>query len=139
MRDHGVTDFPDPQVVNHNGEHGVKITVIAGAKASPVFRAAQNACRGILPGPQNLSPAQQAAQEQAHKADLLAFARCMRAHGISGFPDPDSQGQLTLEMVQAAGVALHTHATLVAGLACVSASNGAISAANVEQATGGGQ
>jgi hypothetical protein len=139
MRAHGVTDFPDPQMVYHDGERGVKLEVGAADKGSPAFKAARQACKGILPGPGNGSPAQQAAQQQAHKADLLSFAACMRGHGISGFPDPDRQGLLTLQMVQAAGVVLHTHATLVAGLACVSASHGAISAANVEQATGGGQ
>ena len=27
-----------------------------------------------------------------HEHEALAFARCMRSHGVPGFPDPDSQG-----------------------------------------------
>jgi hypothetical protein len=34
MRNHGVTNFPDPQVFNHNGEHGVRIQAV-GPKSSP--------------------------------------------------------------------------------------------------------
>src|SRR5262245_14044821 len=32
----------------------------------------------------------------APKASTLAYARCMRAHGIEGFPDPDAHGHLGL-------------------------------------------
>src|SRR5207248_8414383 len=28
----------------------------------------------------------------AHQKEALAYARCMRAHGVPDFPDPDSQG-----------------------------------------------
>jgi len=43
------------------------------------------------------------------KQVFLAFARCLRSHGISDFPDPDAQGQLTLQMISAAGVDLNAH------------------------------
>jgi len=61
----------------------------------------------------------------------------MRAHGIAGFPDPDLQGQLTLEMVRAAGIDLRSQGVLVAGKACAGASHGAISVADVEAAVNG--
>jgi hypothetical protein len=39
------------------------------------------------------SPGSQAASAQsAQQSAPLAFARCMRSHGVPSFPDPDSQG-----------------------------------------------
>src|SRR5579875_3620509 len=32
-------------------------------------------------------------------ARAVEFSQCMRAHGVSGFPDPDSSGQLTIDGV----------------------------------------
>jgi hypothetical protein len=135
MRDHGVTNFPDPQVSSADGHQSIKLMVPASAARSPRFKSAQNACRGILPIPQNANQA--AAQQQARKRDLLAFARCLRDHGVSGFPDPTSQGQLTLQMISAAGVDIHTHAVLTAAEACVGVTHGAITRAQVAQAING--
>ena len=137
MRDHGVSNFPDPQVSQSNGGTKVAIQVPAAAGTSPQFSAAQKACRGILPAPSNSDLAAQAKQQQVRKQDLLAFAHCLRSHGISGFPDPTTQGQLTLQMVQAAGVDLTAPQVRTAALACVPASNGGITRAAVEQATSG--
>jgi hypothetical protein len=134
MRDHGVTDFPDPQVTVNATQTKVAIRVVAG---SPQSKAAMTACRGILPQPTNLSPAQVAARQQARLAALLSFARCMRAHGITQFPDPTSQGQLSLTMITAAGVDLHAPQVRTAGLACVPASRGLLTRAAVAQATSG--
>jgi hypothetical protein len=33
----------------------------------------------------------------AQRADELAFSQCMRAHGVSDFPDPNSQGQILIQ------------------------------------------
>lgn len=42
-----------------------------------------------------LPPGQETLQEMHHRlAETgLGFATCMRAHGISGFPDPSADGQ----------------------------------------------
>jgi hypothetical protein len=32
----------------------------------------------------------------AAKADPVAFSRCMRAHGVPSFPDPDSEGRIEI-------------------------------------------
>jgi hypothetical protein len=32
--------------------------------------------------------------ESAHRKEALAYARCMRTHGVPDFPDPDPQGDL---------------------------------------------
>lgn len=139
MRSHGVSDFPDPQVTSSPGQQTIKLVISAGVAQSPQFKAAQRACRGILPGPANLSPAQVAAQQHAREQGLFAFARCLRAHGVTNFPDPTSQGRLTLQMVTAAGVDLHAPSVRSAGLDCAPASHGLITGADVEQATSGGQ
>ena len=83
MRAHGVAHFPDP---NAQG-----LTQISAGPSSdlnpnnPTFQKAQNACQSKLPKP---TPAQQAQALQ----DALKMSQCMRAHGITDFPDPQSQG-----------------------------------------------
>lgn len=130
MRAHGVASFPDPKVSTSAGGKSVAIRAV-GAN-TPQFSAAQSACKGLLPGPAvaNGSPAQQQAQTRA----LLAFARCLRTHGVPHFPDPDSHGQLTMQMLSAAGVDLHAPQVVPAARACVGVTHGAITMAQVQQA-----
>lgn len=91
MREHGVEDFPDPQIDEDGGIQ------IQGPGPGGVDRTtlddAMQACQDLLPegtGPgegEGPSPEEQAALEDA----LLAYAQCMRDHGID-FPDPDFSG-----------------------------------------------
>ena len=81
---------------------------------------------------------QSAEQSQAHSAAMLAFARCMRRRGFANFPDPTGQGQLSPQMVTAAGIDLHQPAVLKAGLACTSVTHGVLTRAAVERAVTGG-
>jgi hypothetical protein len=62
----------------------------------------------------------------------------MRNRGFPNFPDPTVQGQLTPEMVTAAGISLHQPAVLDAGLACTSVTHGLLTRADVERAVNGG-
>lgn len=81
MRSHGVPSFPDP-----SGGGGINIGGTNLNPASPSFKAAQATCKTKLPGggPPPLTPA-----SIAHfKAQLLQVSQCMRAHGVTGFPDP---------------------------------------------------
>lgn len=49
MRDHGLTDFPDPQVSSDGG--GISLKAPAGLDLnSPTFQAAQQACQSLMPG-----------------------------------------------------------------------------------------
>ena len=137
MRNHGVADFPDPVVTQSNGHTNVAIHVSEADGTSPQFKSAQQACRSILPAPSSADLAAQAQQQRIHGQDLVAFARCLRNHGINGFPDPNAQGQLSVQMIQAAGIDLTAPQVRTAGLACASASNGAITRADVIQATSG--
>jgi hypothetical protein len=137
MRNHGVAGFPDPKVTQSNGGTQVAISVTPGIGSSPQFRNAQAACRSILPAPSKADLAAQAKDQENRKQYLLAFAHCLRSRGVSGFPDPTAQGQLTLQMVQAAGVDLTAPQVRTAALACVSVTHGAITRAAVLQATSG--
>lgn len=75
---------------------------------------------------------------------MVAFARCMRAHGFPRFPDPTSQGQLTLTMIRQAGINLAQPAIKPAAYGCAPLTHGLLTRANINQAlanptsTGGG-
>ena len=133
MRTHGVSDFPDPVVTSTPGQTKIAIRAVAKDNGTTQFQAAQQACQHLLPGPQSQSPA----QRQAHERALLAFARCLRSHGLPNFPDPNGQGQLTTEMIHAAGIDLHAPNVLPAARACVGVTHGVITGADVERAING--
>ncbi len=83
MRSHGVPNFPDPKQVAGGGIQ------ISGSQsglnpAAPRFVSARQSCRHLLP---NGGQPTQAGQQRV-VARMLESSRCMRAHGISGFPDP---------------------------------------------------
>jgi hypothetical protein len=84
MRKHGVTNFPDP-----NGQGQISISSGMGIDpGSPTFRSAQTACRKLLPNGGQATPEQRAEMQR----EMLAYAQCMRAHGITDFPDPTNNG-----------------------------------------------
>jgi hypothetical protein len=130
MRDHGVTNFPDPQV---NGNH-LTLQITPSIIASPAFKSAQKTCAYLLPAGAGQTNGPSPAQQKARTEGLLAFAACIRKHGFARFPDPTSQGQLTLEMIRQAGIDLQQPALLQAGDVCVSASHGQITKGDVAQA-----
>jgi hypothetical protein len=127
MRSHGVPNFPDPQrFVGGN----LKLTLHQLAP-SP---AAMSACNGLLPTT-GASAAQVSPQQQRTElADGLSFARCMRSHGVSRFPDPTPQGQLTVEMVEAQGIDVHSPVVLRDVQACLPASHGLLTPAKIREA-----
>jgi hypothetical protein len=100
MRKHGVTKFPDA------GPHGeLKLTAGPGTGLDPnsaLFKSAEKACQGLQPGGGPPSPAQQAKDLQR----MLDFSRCMRSHGVPGFPDPQTRagGGIQLAIGKDSGV-----------------------------------
>jgi hypothetical protein len=136
MRNHGVTNFPDPTVTDNGNHQSIAIRVV-GPNA-PAFKTASKDCQGILPAPSKADLASEAAAQQAHKQDLLSFARCMRGRGVNGFPDPTAQGLFTLQMITDAGVDLHSPQVAAAARACIPASGGVVTPADIAQATGSG-
>jgi hypothetical protein len=93
MRANGVSGFPDP-IAGPGGE-GLPLSVNADGSltaegqtfAGPALRAAERVCKAYLP-PAGGRP--QVSADQRRQA--LAFARCMRAHGVPSFPDPTFSG-----------------------------------------------
>jgi len=129
MRSHGVAQFPDP---NGSGQIS-KERVVALHPGGPQFEAAQRACRRLQPNGGQPSPAQLAQRLGA----LLAFARCMRTHGLPSFPDPTSSGQVTHEMLAAAGIDVRQPAVLHAADACVGVTHGLLTKAIVARFAAG--
>ena len=127
MRSHGVPNFPDPQ---RFAGGNVKLTIHQLAP-SP---AALSACSHLLPTNGGSGSQETAQQQRTRLADALSFARCMRSRGVSRFPDPTAQGQLTIEMVQAQGIDVHAPQVLRVVQACLPASHGALTPAKVREA-----
>jgi hypothetical protein len=130
MRSNGMPNFPDPQRV---GGRSLKLIVQRLAAGNPRFQGAERTCRHFLPngGGGSQEPAR---QTRTQLADELSFARCMRSHGVSRFPDPSAQSGLTVEMVQAQGIDLHSPAVLRVVQACLPASHGGLTPAKVREA-----
>jgi hypothetical protein len=84
MRSNGVTNYPDP---NGSGEL-VKEPAQQLRVSSSQFQSAQSACQHFLPnGGQT-----HALYVQQLRARTMRLARCMRALGVTNFPDPGSDG-----------------------------------------------
>jgi hypothetical protein len=81
MRSHGVPNFPDP-----SGGGGIQIQSGSGINPqSPAFQSAQSQCAKLMPGG---GPGRHGPPSAQAKREMLAMSECMRAHGVSGFPDP---------------------------------------------------
>jgi hypothetical protein len=103
MREHGI-DMPDPQV----GEGGM--VVIGGGPGAEgdgppseaeqeEMEAANEACQPILEDVRGSMPELDPEQEAEMQEEALAFAECMREHGID-MPDPvfSDGGRVTMEI-----------------------------------------
>ena len=76
MRANGVPNFPDGPITPNSGINPL----------SPAYQSAQNACKRYAP--RHAPPPVPASVRQQERA----LARCMRANGVSDFPDPDANG-----------------------------------------------
>lgn len=103
MRSHGVATFPDP-----NGQGGITATGLD--VGSPTFQAAASHCRHLLPNGGQPTPAQQAKD----LAQALKFSQCMRSHGITDFPDPQSHpgGGISISLRASPGSDLNPNGSL---------------------------
>jgi hypothetical protein len=91
MRSHGITDFPDPNAQGgFSAPNGMN-------PDTPQYKAANNDCKALdgsaTPPPYN----------PATVAALVKYADCMRAHGLSWFPDPNAQGHLDVSFPKGTG------------------------------------
>jgi hypothetical protein len=133
MRSHGVSDFPDPDSSGTFAADQLKSLTTGKSQ----LRAATSACAHLLPGGLAglvSAPQQSARQKAAQLAAELSFARCMRRRGVSRFPDPSAQGSLSLAMVEAGGIDVHSPAVLRVVRACLPASHGWLTPARVAEA-----
>lgn len=101
---HGVPDFPDPGPGAVEAMRKIDLS-------SPQFGAAMRACRKLLPKEEPVAPGE-AAKVQA---EALKFATCMRAHGMTHWPDPQPGGGY---MVALAGAAANSPVYRRASKAC---------------------
>jgi hypothetical protein len=116
MRSHGVLGFPDPaSIASSSGIKAAKSQIAQVAErdtSSATFQSAQRACAKYYGHPP--APARPGAPEIQK---LLAVSRCMRAHGIQSFPDPDpTTGALT----PPAGIVRNSPRVIAALRACSS-------------------
>jgi hypothetical protein len=115
MRSHGVLSFPEPGSLAAPGAirafKGQVSQSVASLASSPKFQAAQRACAKYY-GPPPTSPPQVSPQEIQK---LLAVSRCMRAHGVPDFPDPNP---ITGDMTPPAGISRTSPTVLAALQAC---------------------
>jgi hypothetical protein len=79
MRQHGI-NLPDPQFSGDNIGQQLPNRAV---RNSQKFKAAEQACKQYLPNGAQAPPSAQERQQ------ALAFARCMRQHGINNMPDPE--------------------------------------------------
>ena len=127
MRKHGVSGYPDPQVTtNPDGSVAMAIAGPANAQRGASFPVrAEGMQRDPARAEQQQGPSGPSRQE------FLAFAHCLHTHGISDFPDPNTQGQITGQMINASGVDLKAPSFKTAADACVGVTHGAITRASV--------
>jgi hypothetical protein len=126
MRSHGVPDFPDPTTSPIAYKSALEENL-----RSPAGQAAVTACQHLMPGGRVVPGNQRAPNSPAQTAAFLAFAHCLRRHGFSNFPDPNSSGQITHEMLANDGINLRQPGLLEAADACVSVTHGLLTKADV--------
>ncbi|MGA2531016.1 MAG: hypothetical protein ABSG36_17890 [Acidimicrobiales bacterium] len=85
MRTHGEPAFPNPTRTSQNIHFGAGPNI---NQHSQQFISASTTCKRLVPDGGPPSPA----QIQAAIAHALKNAECMRAHGITNFPDPVVSG-----------------------------------------------
>jgi hypothetical protein len=124
LRQHGLPDLPGPVLATSGPAKGQMVLDKAGLAAYPssVVNQATAACSATLA---QISGGPNAAASPHQLQSLLAFAHCVRNHGVPNFPDPNSQGGFNL-----AGTGINSHqltsAELAAARTCLPTANGQV-------------
>jgi hypothetical protein len=79
MRSRGISNFPDP-----SPRGGFNLRALGPEAGSPTFLAEQTACAKTQSAGSERPARYTGEQEQ----QIVAKARCIRAHGVPNFPDP---------------------------------------------------
>lgn len=89
MRSHGVPQFPAP-----DSQGNFDNAQIDAAGTGPAERNAFETCRSLLPNEgTGLSVTELQSIQQRNLRNAVKAAHCMRAHGITTFPDPSGSTQ----------------------------------------------
>ncbi|HEY3924396.1 MAG TPA: hypothetical protein VGL75_07530 [Acidothermaceae bacterium] len=97
MRAHGLANFPDPAVATDGPAAGQAILdkSVFKSYSDGVVNLALSACRSELERA-GLASGQSSAITPQESQARLALARCIRAHGVPNFPDPNpTTGEIT--------------------------------------------
>ena len=92
MRAHGLPNFSDPNgagggfQLSGNGKFRIRIGGPGPNGESPAFQAAMSACQNLFPPLSG--PSGQQHPTAATMTQMLAVAKCMRAHRVPNWPDP---------------------------------------------------
>ena len=87
VRTHGVPLWPDPDASGRFDKS--KLTPRQLGVSSSKAGVVAHACRTLL-------PTYSVTQQSQVVAQALTFSRCMRAHGATNFPDPESNGAIRI-------------------------------------------
>ena len=83
MRQQGIADMPDPVPGDTSGRSSVRYALdVLGKGSDAAFQTALDKCQNLLP---TVEASKQASSAQQQRD--LAFAKCMRDHGVADFPD----------------------------------------------------
>jgi len=126
LRRHGMPDLPDPTIASSGPAKGYAVLDKGFLRAIPesVVNQALLACHTALQQARIYNGPNAGANPREIQ-NLLAFARCVRRHGITNFPDPDSQGGFDL-----AGTGINSHqlspSELAVAMTCLPTARGAV-------------
>jgi hypothetical protein len=82
MRSHGVEHWPDPDRSGHFAKSALTLQRLGVTESE--LSAAQKACQHLFPNTGQSS----SAQDQQMMNAMWKFARCVRARGVTSWPDP---------------------------------------------------
>jgi hypothetical protein len=81
MRANGIPSFPDSGATIQQGSSGQAVSINGVSVSSPAFQSAQQKCEHYI------SSAPSANEQAKYAQETLKVARCMRAHGVTDYPD----------------------------------------------------
>ncbi|MBO0768203.1 MAG: hypothetical protein J2O48_05915 [Solirubrobacterales bacterium] len=131
MRGHGVANFPDPQVSSANGQNSIMLRKPPGM-GTPAFKSATRACAKYAPPRTGKGPGAQKSPAQVQA--IFALAKCLRNNGFPSFPDPNSQGGLSDQKLNASHIDITQPGFLSAATKCLPVTHGQITPAMLHQA-----
>jgi hypothetical protein len=101
MRTHGITDEPSP---DNDGNIDIKaLHPGPNSDLNPtdaLYVAANKTCQHLLPNGGRITPA----ELHSDQTKSLKWSLCMRAHGLPNFPEPGSNGLISVHAIISAGV-----------------------------------